>query len=56
MNVVIEFSPVVTSSKPIRTQALNYFINLECHIEAYPVPTIVWMHNGDELTSNQYNK
>ena len=35
-------------------QALQFDMDLECHIEAYPPPAIKWFRNGIQLTNNQH--
>ncbi len=35
------------------TQAIGYSVELVCHVEAYPRPTITWVHQGIQLSSNQ---
>lgn len=52
-NIVVEFPPIVTSTKRFQTPVLNNFIDLHCHIEAYPTPSIVWLHNENELINNR---
>jgi len=54
--VIIQFAPVVTTSKHFRGQALKYYMDLDCHVEAYPVSTVVWMRNGVQLSNDQYYK
>lgn len=52
--VEVEFAPVITVPKPRLGQALQYDMDLECHVEAYPPPAIVWLNNGIQLTNNQH--
>jgi hypothetical protein len=35
------------------SQAIGYSVELVCHVEAYPRPTITWVHQGIQLSSNQ---
>jgi len=35
-------------------QALGYSAELVCHVEAYPRPTITWIHEGIQLSTNQH--
>jgi len=51
--VEVEFAPVITAPKPRLGQALQYDMDLECHVEAYPPPAIIWLNNGIQLTNNQ---
>ncbi len=34
-------------------QAMGYSVEMTCHVEAYPPPTITWVHDGIQLSSNQ---
>ena len=34
-------------------QAMGYSVELTCHVEAYPKPTINWVHEGIQLSTNQ---
>lgn len=52
--IEVEFAPVITVPKPRRGQALQYDMDFECHIEAYPPPAIVWLNNEVQLTNNQH--
>ena len=53
--VEVEFPPSVTvaHSEELR-QAFGYSVEMTCHVEAYPPPTITWVHDGIQLTSNKY--
>lgn len=37
-------------------QAPGYSVELVCHVEAYPRPTITWVHQGIQLSSNQVGR
>lgn len=52
--VEVEFAPVINVPKPRLGQALQYDMDLECHVEAYPPPAIVWLNNGVQLTNSQH--
>jgi neuronal growth regulator 1 len=54
VNLEIEFSPVITVPRPKVGQALNYAADLECHVEAYPPPQIIWVKE-EFLLSNSKN-
>lgn len=54
VNLEIEFAPVVTIPRPRLGQALQYDMDLECHIEAYPPPAIVWIKDETHLSNNQH--
>ncbi|GLG92915.1 Lachesin [Gryllus bimaculatus] len=52
--VEVEFSPIITVPRPRLGQALQYDMDLECHVEAYPPPAIVWRKDGVQLSNNQH--
>lgn len=54
INVEVEFAPVVTVPRPRLGQALQYDMDLECHIEAYPPPAIVWLKGDVQISNNQH--
>lgn len=54
INVEVEFAPVITAPRPRLGQALQYDMNLECHVEAYPPPAITWLKDDIQLSNNQH--
>lgn len=54
--VEVEFAPVITVPKPRLGQALQYDMDLVCHVEAYPPPAIVWIKEDTQqvLANNQH--
>lgn len=52
--VEVEFAPVISAPRPRLGQALQYDMDLECHVEAYPPPAITWFKDGELLYSNQH--
>uniref|UniRef100_A0A1B0AAW0 Ig-like domain-containing protein n=1 Tax=Glossina pallidipes TaxID=7398 RepID=A0A1B0AAW0_GLOPL len=54
VNLEVEFAPVITVPRPRLGQALQYDMDLECHIEAYPPPAIVWLKDDIQLSNNQH--
>lgn len=54
INVEVEFSPSVSISRPRIGQALQYDMDLECHVEAYPPPAIIWTKDDIQLSNNQH--
>jgi len=52
--VEVLFAPVVRVPKPRVTQALQYDVDLECQVEAYPPAAVVWIFNKEVLSNNQY--
>lgn len=56
INVQVEFAPVITVNRPRLGQALQYDMNLECHVDSYPLPTIQWLKDGIQLSNNQHHQ
>ncbi|KYN44018.1 Lachesin [Trachymyrmex septentrionalis] len=54
INVEVEFAPVITAPRPRLGQALQYDMDLECHVEAYPPPAIIWLKDNVQLSNNQH--
>ncbi|KAJ0182960.1 hypothetical protein K1T71_000936 [Dendrolimus kikuchii] len=54
INLEVEFAPVVTVPRPRLSQALQYDMDLECHVEAYPPPAIIWLKDEVQLSNNQH--
>ncbi|XP_068236551.1 lachesin-like [Palaemon carinicauda] len=54
INVEVEFAPVVSAIRPRVYQALQYDMDLECHVEAYPPAAITWIHKQEALVNNQH--
>ncbi|XP_026325383.1 lachesin-like [Hyposmocoma kahamanoa] len=50
----VQFAPVVTIPRPRLQQALQYDMDLECHVEGYPPPTITWFKDEVQLMNNQH--
>lgn len=53
VNLEIEFSPVITVPRPKVSQARHYDIDLECHIEAFPTPQIIWVKDDFLISNNK---
>ncbi|KAK0176597.1 hypothetical protein PV328_000716 [Microctonus aethiopoides] len=56
VNLEVEFAPVVTAPRPRLGQALQFDMDLECHVEAYPPPAISWLKDDVQLLDNQHQK
>jgi len=54
INVEVEFAPVVRAPRPRVGQALNYDMDLECHVEAYPPPAITWIKDDQQIANNMH--
>lgn len=55
INLEVEFSPTITMPRPKVGQALNFDMDLECHIEAFPPPSVIWTKDDVILTNNQHH-
>ncbi|XP_076373755.1 lachesin-like [Tachypleus tridentatus] len=54
IGVEVEFAPVITIDRKYYGQALQYDMDLQCHIEAFPSPSVIWMKDGVQLNNNQH--
>lgn len=56
INVEVEHKPVISIPRKRLGQALQFDMDLECKIEAYPPPAIRWFREGDTepITNNQH--
>merc|ERR1719270_2621731 len=54
VDVEVEFAPVLKIPRKRLGQALQFDMDLECHIEAYPPPAIRWYRDNIQLTNNQH--
>ncbi|GAB6018807.1 hypothetical protein CHUAL_000468 [Chamberlinius hualienensis] len=54
VNVVVEFAPIVRAFHPRAGQALNFDLDILCTIEAYPVPTVVWIKDKHVLANDMH--
>lgn len=53
--VEVEFPPTVEVAHAERlSQAFGYSVEMVCHVESYPPPTITWVHDGIQLSSNKH--
>lgn len=52
--VEVEFAPVISVPRPRVGQALQYDMDLQCHVIAYPPPAITWLYNDVILSNNQH--
>ena len=56
--VEVEFPPTIeggglVGQGTIKRQALGFSVEMVCSVEAYPRPTITWVHDGIQLTTNK---
>lgn len=52
--IFVSVIPYVTIERPRYGQALQYDQILECHVEAFPSPSIVWLKDNIQLNDNQH--
>ncbi|RWS06503.1 lachesin-like isoform X2 [Dinothrombium tinctorium] len=56
VSVEIEFPPVIKVGRQRYGQALQFYADLQCDVEAFPSPSIHWFKDGEQLTDDQYFK
>lgn len=49
VNFEVEFAPSISVPRPKVAQALEYNIELECRVEAYPAPSVAWYRNDLQI-------
>lgn len=49
INFEVEFAPIISVPRPKVAQALDYDIELDCRVEAFPAPTVVWFKNDKQI-------
>ncbi|KAF0294269.1 Lachesin [Amphibalanus amphitrite] len=54
--VEVEFPPVISVPRPTLRQALQYDMDLECLVEAYPPPRITWLKEDIVINDNSHYK
>ncbi len=54
VDVEVEFAPVMKIPRKRVGQALQFDMDLECYIEAYPPPAIKWYKDNILLNNNQH--
>ncbi|XP_034116661.1 protein amalgam [Drosophila albomicans] len=53
VRVEVEFRPQIAVSRPKVAQMLSHTADLECTVQGFPAPTVVWFRNGVQLESNR---
>ncbi|KAK7575724.1 hypothetical protein V9T40_012010 [Parthenolecanium corni] len=54
IDVEVQFAPIVNATRKRVGQALQQDMDLECKVEAYPPPAIVWVKDGVQIANNQH--
>ncbi|RWS21888.1 lachesin-like protein 4, partial [Leptotrombidium deliense] len=54
ISVEVEFPPVIKVGRKRYGQALQYYADMYCDIEAFPSPSIHWVKDGVLLNDDQY--
>ncbi len=49
----VEFAPIISIPRPKVAQALDYDIEFECVVIAFPAPAVSWHKNGVELNYSE---
>lgn len=49
VNFEVEFAPKISVPRPRVAQAINYDIELECKVEAFPAAEISWYKDGTQI-------
>lgn len=52
VRVEVEFPPQIEVHRPKVAQMLSHSADLECSVQGYPAPTVIWLRNGVQLQSN----
>lgn len=47
----VEFPPKISVPRPRIAQAVDYDIELECRVEAFPAPSVLWYKNGVQISN-----
>ncbi|EDV93719.1 protein amalgam [Drosophila grimshawi] len=54
IRVEVEFRPQIAVQRPKVAQMLSHLVDLECSVQGYPSPTVVWFRNGAQLQSSRH--
>lgn len=52
INIKVEFIPIISIPCAEVVQSLHYEANLECITEAYPIPFVIWLKDGNQIVSD----
>ncbi|XP_037955276.1 protein amalgam-like [Teleopsis dalmanni] len=52
IRVEVEFRPQIAVQRPKVAQVLSHVAELECNVQGYPAPAVVWFRNGVKLQTD----
>ncbi|KAH8417005.1 hypothetical protein KR222_001102, partial [Zaprionus bogoriensis] len=56
VRVEVEFRPSIDVHRPKVAQMLSHSASLECSVQGYPAPSVVWYRNGVQLQSGRQHE
>ncbi|XP_052857223.1 protein amalgam [Drosophila gunungcola] len=56
VRVEVEFRPQIAVQRPKVAQMVSHGAELECTVQGYPAPTVVWHRNGVQLQSGRQHE
>lgn len=56
IRVEVEFRPQIAVQRPKIAQMVSHSAELECSVQGYPAPTVVWHKNGVPLQSSRHHE
>ncbi|XP_017042704.1 protein amalgam [Drosophila ficusphila] len=56
VRVEVEFRPQIAVQRPKVAQMVSHSAELECSVQGYPAPTVVWHRNGVALQSSRQHE
>ncbi|KAH8271228.1 hypothetical protein KR018_002054, partial [Drosophila ironensis] len=56
IRVEVEFRPQIAVQRPKVAQMLSHTAELECSVQGYPAPSVVWHRNGVQIQSSRQHE
>ncbi|KAH8369344.1 hypothetical protein KR009_008812, partial [Drosophila setifemur] len=56
IRVEVEFRPQIAVQRPKVAQMASHAVELECSVQGYPAPTVVWHRNGVQIQSSRQHE
>ncbi|KAH8236603.1 hypothetical protein KR026_006494, partial [Drosophila bipectinata] len=56
VRVEVEFRPQIGVQRPKVAQMLSHSVELECSVQGYPAPIVVWHRNGVQIQSSRQHE